>query len=52
MRTICVVVLPVVLGHALGLEQGVEHLDSEAFIAQPVGERFDVRVLPTRSGVD
>jgi len=52
MRTLLVVLLPVILGHSLCVEQGGELLDVQQFVAEFAIERFNERALPRESWVD
>ncbi len=47
-----VVLDAVILGEDLGLEQGLEELDAEQFVAELRVERLDERVLPRAARVD
>ncbi len=51
MRPVGAVALAVVLGHDFGLQQSVNHLDRQEFLAEFAVEGFDERVLPRRTGV-
>jgi hypothetical protein len=47
-----VVLDPPVLVQHLSLEQGIERLDAEQFVAQPAAEALHIRVLPGCAGLD